>query len=568
MNNLVNIEQLNNIAVNFIGIAVKFIAPLLVLWIIIRCARSLLGWKCDTEVWAKLKMPDGSFLPLTHWENLIGRAKACDVVLNVASVSRNHAVITRKNEKRWAVTDLNSKSGVTVNGVTVEGTDYLTYGDVINIGGVNLKLCKEEDREAAPRFPSKFSAAVTFLIISVFQILSSLVLFVNSDSENKHYILIVFLGLLVIMWLYFGLVSLSRRKGFEIEALAFMLCTIGLCATASVDCSALPKQFIAIIAGLVLFVFLCIMLRYYEFSKKWRWFVAPLGIVLLVITYLFADTINGAKNWIYIGSVSIQPSELAKIAFIYAGTATLERLLSKRNIILFAVFSVCCMGMLALMNDFGTAAVFFVTFVVIAFLRSGDFSTLVLSGAGIGLAGFLVLRFKPYVLDRFKAWRNVWDYAYDLGYQQTRTLMCIASGGLWGVGACRGNLRYVSAADTDLVFGLLSEEWGLIIALCAIAVLIVFAVFTYKVASVGRSSFYIIAACAATSIFCFQAILNVFGSVDILPLTGVTFPFVSNGGSSMLASWGLLAFIKAADVRSNASFAAVSLYRAKRGAAK
>lgn len=547
--------------------AIGFIVPVLVLIIVFRCARSLLLWKTKEEVWAKLKMKDGTLISLTHWENLIGRAKASDVVLNFPSVSRNHAVITRKNDKDWVITDLNSKSGILVNGKKVAGSALVKYGDELNIGGVMLTLCKDESQNIQPRFPSKLSAAATFLLLTLLQMLCAVSLYVGVDSPDKGNILIIFPALILLMWIYFAIISISRRKGFELESLAFLLTTIGFCATASVDCTALPKQFFALVAGLAVFIFLCIVLRYYEFSKKWRWFVAPFGIILLLVTYLFADTINGARNWIYIGSVSIQPSEFAKIAFIYAGTATLDRLMSKRNTILFAAFSVFCMGLLALMNDFGTAAVFFVTFVVIAFLRSGDFSTIVLSGAGVGLAGFMVLKFKPYVLDRFKAWRHVWDYAYDLGYQQTRTLMCIASGGLFGVGAGQGFLRYVAAADTDLVFGLVSEEWGLVVALCLVAVLIIMAVFTFKSAAVGRSSFYVIAACAAVSIFCFQAILNVFGSVDLLPLTGVTFPFVSNGGSSMIASWGLLAFIKAADVRSNASFAAIALHRVKGGAA-
>ncbi|MFR8915873.1 MAG: FtsW/RodA/SpoVE family cell cycle protein, partial [Oscillospiraceae bacterium] len=147
------------------------------------------------------------------------------------------------------------------------------------------------------------------------------------------------------------------------------------------------------------------------------------------------------------------------------------------------------------------------------------------------------------------------EYASAGGYQQTRAMMCIASGGLFGLGAGNGWLKSVFAADTDRVFAFLCEEWGLIIGLCAVAVIVILAVFTVRSAKVGRSSFYTIAACAAVAILTIQTILNVFGTMDLLPLTGVTFPFLSNGGSSMLASWGLIAFLKAADTRQNASFA-------------
>ena len=123
------------------------------------------------------------------------------------------------------------------------------------------------------------------------------------------------------------------------------------------------------------------------------------------------------------------------------------------------------------------------------------------------------------------------------------------------MGAGNGWLHRIPAADTDLVFGMLCEEWGLIIAALAVLAIITLAVFAVRACRMGRSSFYTIAACAAGSLLVFQTCLNVFGSVDLLPLTGVTFPFVSNGGSAMMSAWGLLAFLKATDTRENASFA-------------
>ena len=241
---------------------------------------------------------------------------------------------------------------------------------------------------------------------------------------------------------------------------------------------------------------------------------------------------------------------------MFIGAATLDILLTKKNLAYFIGFSGVCIGSLALMGDFGTAAIFFVAFVVIAFMRSGDFSTIALICATVVFGVMLVLKFKPYVARRFAIWGHAWDDPYNLGYQQTRTMSASASGGLAGVGIGSGWLRRVVAADTDLVFGVVCEEWGLLIALIAVVCICALAAFTIKSAANGRSSFYMIAACAAVSMMVFQTILNTLGSVDVLPLTGVTFPFVSNGGSSMLSSWGLLAFVKAADTRRNASFAA------------
>ena len=218
-------------------------------------------------------------------------------------------------------------------------------------------------------------------------------------------------------------------------------------------------------------------------------------------------------------------------------------------------FSVFCFGCLAIMGDFGTAIIFFVTFLVISFLRSGDVTKLMLIIGVAAIGGLLVLKFKSYIADRFDVWGHVWEFADAEGYQQTRTMSAAASGGLIGVGAGKGWLSSVAAADTDLVFGMLIEEWGLIIAILAVLSIITLSIFAVRSIWAGRSTFYTIAACSAMSLFLFQTILNVFGSVDLFPLTGVTFPFVSNGGTSMVASWGMLSFLKAADTRQNASIA-------------
>ena len=304
-----------------------------------------------------------------------------------------------------------------------------------------------------------------------------------------------------------------------------------------------------------MFLFVGWTLRDLERSKAFRYLASAAGLLLLAVNLVLGTEKFGARNWIQLGGVSFQPSELVKICFVYAGASTLHRLMAKRNLILFIGYSAAICGCLALMNDFGTAIIFFVAFLVIAFLRSGDVATIALACAGTGFAGVLALRFKPYALKRFSAWGHVWENALTTGYSQTRAMMCIASGGLFGLGAGKGWLHNVGAADTDLVFALVSEEWGLILAVTLVAAIAVLAVFVVRSAPVGRSCFYTIGACAAVTILVTQAILNVFGTVDILPLTGVTFPFVSNGGSSMLCVWGLLAFVKAADTRQNASFA-------------
>ena len=535
----------------------RYILPLAALLILWRCGRSLLAFRREPEVWAWLASPSGDRIPVTHWESLVGRAKSCDVVLDYPTISRRHAVLTRYDDGSWSVSDIGSKGGIRVNGADT-AMCAVGFGDVISLGGVNLTLVpitKEQERIQASvrtRAGKEVSPALTLMLLSLFQVLACLQLMLH--VEQLGLVAGAFGMLLAAQWALFLLMRLARRSGFDVETLAFFLTTMGVCVVSSSSPSALKKEMLAIFAGIAVFLILGWFLRDLERAKKLRYVAAAAGIALLVFNVLFGVEKYGAKNWVEIGPVSFQPSELVKLCFVFAGASTLQRLMTRRNLLLYIVYSAAICGCLALINDFGTAIIFFVTFLVTAFMRSGDFATIGLACAGTGFAGVLVLRFKPYALRRFSTWRHVWENALTSGYSQTRAMMCIASGGLFGLGGGRGWLKYVAAADTDLVFAFVSEEWGLLLGLMMIAAIVLLAAFVVRSAPVERSSFYSISAVSAVTIMVVQAMLNVFGTVDLLPLTGVTFPFVSNGGSSMLCVWGLLAFIKAADTRQNASF--------------
>ena len=541
---------------------VRFLFPILALMILIRTIHSLLTVPCLPEVWAYLTLPNGAQEPLTHWENILGRGGNSDVILNYPVVSRQHAALIRREDDTWTAYDLGSKGGVTVNGRAVADSAPVQYGDVIGLGGVETVLLPLSPEEKAQRRQRRrayrpVSPWLGLILLTVFQVLTAVQLTISEGAGATAVIPLTFLLLTGVMWLYFLVLRACRQVGFEMETIAFFLSTLSLAVTASSNTGALLKQFLCVAMGLAGFLVLGVFLRDLDRAKKIRWLMAGAAMALAAVTLLpGVPTQYGAANWLTIAGVSVQPSELAKICYIFAGAATLERLFHKRNLGLFILLTGVCLGCLALMSDFGTAAIFFVTFLVIAYLRSGDWATLALICGGGVFAVLTVLSLKPYILRRFATWGHAWQNASTgSGYQQTRTMASAASGGLVGVGPGEGWLHNVGAGDTDLVFGMLCEEWGLIIALLAVGSVITLAVFAVRACRAGRSSFYVIAACAATSMMVFQTCLNVFGAVDILPLTGVTFPFVSNGGTSMISSWGLLAFLKATDTRPNASFA-------------
>ncbi len=540
---------------------VRFLFPLLALAILVGAIRSLLTVPHLGEVWANLSLPNGALFPLTHWENILGRSAGADVTLDYPTISRQHAALLRDPGDRWTVYDLGSKGGISINGKKVEGSAPLRYGDVLSLGGVETVLLPLSPQEKARQRDQRGKAKPVspwrgLVLLTLFQVLTALQLTISEGVNATPVLPVSFLALALLMWSYFLILRALRRVGFEMETIAFFLSTLSLAVVASSNTPALPKQFLCVVLGLGLFIVLGLLLRDLDRVRKLRWLMAAAAIGLLGITLLLGSRRFGATNWLRLGPLSLQPSELAKLCYIFAGSATLDRLFRKRNLTLFILLTGACLGCLALMSDFGTAAIFFATFLVIAYLRSGDWATLgLITGAGVG-AVLVILSVKPYILSRFASWGHAWEHASSgAGYQQTRAMSAAASGGLIGVGPGEGWLHRVGAGDTDLVFGMLCEEWGLLIALLAVAAIVTLAVFAVRSCGTGRSAFYTIAACAATSLLVFQTCLNVFGCMDLLPMTGVTFPFVSNGGSAMLASWGLLAFLKATDTRQNASFA-------------
>ena len=612
-----------DIGTDVISMTLRPIFVVLGLYILVRCIVSLVRSKNPPEVWAYLKVTtytqdeSGNMVPvkeisepLTHWENVIGRGRTCDVSVNDSALSRNQGLLIRDEEGTWTYRDLGSMNGTWLTeapgkesyktfrtqgkgdrnayldylkemevrdsggredepvliskGKGVEGPAVeLEYGDTLRSGHTEFTLLpisleeKKNNLEMRLDDTRLMSQGPSMAALTLFQILTFLQLWMVKGDEYSMPLMTAFGGLFIIEWIYVLAVRISKRRGLEMEVMAFFLCTLSLAVIASKDPGDLVKQTIAIGIGVVAMFILCLFLSDLDRSKQIRIFLIVVAAGLLVVNLVFSTYTNGAKNWLSIGGVSFQPSELVKVVFVWVGAGTLDELFRKKNLYLYLAFSLFCLAALALMGDFGTALIFFVTYLVISFLRSGEISQLLLLVGAAGAGGFIILKFRPYIATRFATWTHVWepDFINNGGYQQTRTLTASASGGLLGTGAGSGWLSREFAADTDTVFGMLIEEWGLIIACFAVLSIVTLAFFAVRSITSGRSAFYTIAACGAMSMFVFQTMLNIFGCTDILPFTGVTFPFVSNGGTSMIVSWALLAFLKSADTRLHASLA-------------
>lgn len=395
---------------------------------------------------------------------------------------------------------------------------------------------------------NKFHWGFALILVTIFQVLTGTVAITGNGFNSKLFV--IYAGFIILEWGYFIIAStFFGQNNFEIEIIGFLFSGIGLTNVATVDDGYALKQIVAIVLGLFVFITMLVVLRRTDIVMKLRMPVAVAAVGLLVANLALAQYTNGALNWITIGGISVQPSEFVKLAFIFVGAASLDKLQNARSLTKYLIFSFGCVGALFLMKDFGTALIFFFTFIIIAFMRSGDVRTIAIVCVAALLGALMIVYFKPHVAARFRAYRHIWELINEEGMQQTRTLIYSASGGLFGLGIGKGELRNVVFASTDLAFGMICEEWGMIIAFTIVITYAFLLLYAIKVARNTRSAFYAIAACAAAGLILFQTSLNIFGVTDILPFTGVTLPFISRGGSSVISSWGMLAFIKSADIR-------------------
>lgn len=541
------------LAISTVLFIIRVTLPFLAIFIVALCFLSMKVAQRGKRPLIILKNKEtGEEKPIIYWENSLGRNRSCDIVVKDPTVSREHAVLFRRKQG-WLIKDTDSKAGIVVNGKKIKGETQVYIDDVISIGSTSFILCKA--RESAEKISKisrtrnkKVKSASLLLFVSLFHFLMGVQPLIKNELSLIRWFPLA--AVILVSWLFFFISAfILRRVTFEHETLALFLSGMGIILVGNYSMQEVYNQLASLLIGIFAYCFIIWMIENLEVVMKYRLAIAGIAVLMFAFNLVFAKEVNGSRNWVMLGPISIQPSEYVKIAYVFVGASTLERLQTTKNLTGFILFSAICIGTLFLIKDFGTACVFFLAFLIISFMRSGSIRTVILSCAAAALGAFMILNFKPYIKDRFAVWGHVWDYPQNAGYQQTRVLSYMASGGLFGVGTGQGKLQGIFAALNDLMFGVVSEELGLIVALVVALLLVGLTFSAQSYSNKSRSTFYSIASCAAAGMLLFQAGLHIFGSTDVLPMTGVTLPFVSLGGSSLVSSWGLLAFIKAADER-------------------
>lgn len=266
---------------------------------------------------------------------------------------------------------------------------------------------------------------------------------------------------------------------------------------------------------------------------------------------MLSRTIGGAKNWIRLGPISVQPSEFAKIFFLMSSAYFLSTRDKLFSFVPYVAFAGACAVLLVAAKELGTGLLFCGTFLILFFAATGRVF-LTLLGVGVFGAGACASYYVfPHVRTRVEVWLDPWASYNAQGYQIVQGLMALASGGLFGVGLGNGMPEVIPASHTDYIFSVIGEEFGILFAAIVIVFYLVFIVRGMLIALDARETYDALLVFGCTCMLSLQAFIIIGGVIKLIPLTGITLPFISYGGSSLLSSMLQLGILEGVAIKNS-----------------
>lgn len=369
--------------------------------------------------------------------------------------------------------------------------------------------------------------------------------FANFD-KTKLYFMIALIGFVYISG---KLVQKFTRGDYYIMLIANMLFSIGILEIYRLNNKLAYRQIIWFCIGIVAFWVVYLILKYVKIWSKMYYFYAGISYLLFIATFLFGRKINGAKNWIRLGSnFAFQPSELIKIAFVfliaafYKNRDKFEKDFFKKYSLHFFFYTF--LGFLFLQKDLGTVLVFSGVFIFAQYMYEPHRKYILANLLVLSFGAILGYVLFTHVKVRVKIWLDPFKYADGMGYQIIQGFYAIASGGFFGKGLGLGRPDYIPFAESDYIFASICEEMGILMGM---GVVMLFLILTYrgiKTSMEQHNKFYKYVAFCLSLIFAFQSLIMFGGILKLIPLTGITIPFVSYGGSSILSSFIALGILQ------------------------
>jgi rod shape-determining protein rodA2 len=315
-----------------------------------------------------------------------------------------------------------------------------------------------------------------------------------------------------------------------------MLLTVGFVILTRLSLGKAIRQFIIVMISLVIGLVIPFFVSRFRFLKEWKWIYAAAGIVALGIVLVLGQTTYGSKLSYTIAGLTFQPSEFVKIIFVFFVASALYKAAGFFEVFTTAVIAAAHVIILVCSKDLGSALIFFVVYVLMVVVASRNWLYLLAGVSGGSVAAYLAYRVFPHIQVRVQAFKDPWSVIDSTGYQITQSLFAITSGGWFGLGLFKGTPESIPFVEADFIFSAITEELGLLFALCVILICVSSFVMFMNISMNLKDKFYQLTAFGLGVTYIFQVFLTIGGGCKFIPLTGVTLPFISYGGSSVLTT--------------------------------
>ena len=323
-----------------------------------------------------------------------------------------------------------------------------------------------------------------------------------------------------------------------------MLLTIGFIILTRLSYEKAVKQFEIVAVSIVITMFIPFALKKFKQFDKFYWLYAAIGITALAVVMLFSNVVNGSKLNVTIASYTFQPSEFVKIIFVFAIAGLFAKSAEFKQIVLSAAVAGLHVMILVLSKDLGSAVIFFVVYFAMLYVATKNIGYYLLGFAAGAAAAVIGYHLFAHVRIRVQAWKDPIGSIEEAGYQISQSLFAIGTGGWFGMGLGQGAPNKIPVVEADFIFSAITEEFGVIFGMCLILVCVSCFVMFMNISMRFKNTFYKLVAVGLAVIYGFQVFLTIGGVTKFIPLTGVTLPLVSYGGSSVIVSLIMFAIIQ------------------------
>lgn len=375
-----------------------------------------------------------------------------------------------------------------------------------------------------------------------------IVCFVNlalvKQPLDKGALIIAAIVIILIAYSHFIIRRFYPDGDKYIFVLASALSVIGLAVIYRIDQKLAVKQVMWFALGVAGFIIIVVMLPDLKRFAKYKYLYLVLTIIFMGASLLIGTEELGAKNWIKIGGFSLQPSEFGKLFLVAYLATALKDYKNRKNLIEPAIVVMACLGFMMLQKDLGTALIVFALSVTILYIATSKFKYVLVCLVLFVIGGYLSYKLFGHVRVRFMIWKNPWAYANGDGYQIVQSLIAISWGGLFGRGIGFDYPQYIPVNVSDFIFTVICEELGIILGLGLIIIYFLLFYRCMRAAVLVEDNFSRLVAVGYSAIIASQALVILGGVINLIPLTGITLPLISYGGTSMLITFFSLGILQ------------------------